>query len=147
MWENPLKKPHTKRQRLAIACLVLGLLYATTYIPQRVITTSPSDVSRIHVFDGQSGYEVSLSERRDIDSIMRNLNDITFQKGKPSFGYMGYSYRVTLYDEDGDELDEFIINSETTLRYHGFFHTAKSGNIDYDTLDKWMAQFKTHYDE
>ncbi len=109
--------------------LVVGLLYATTFIPQRVITTSPSSVSHIHVFDGQSGYEL-------------NLSDVTFQKGKPSIGYMGYSYRVTLYDQDGDELDEFIINSEDTLRYHGFFYAAKSGKIDYNKLDAWMAQVK-----
>ncbi|EPE61193.1 hypothetical protein L479_02402 [Exiguobacterium sp. S17] len=56
---------------------------------------------------------------------------------------MGYSYRVTLYDKDDDELDEFIINSENTLRYHGFFHTTKTGDIDYAKLDEWMEQVKS----
>lgn len=125
-----------------ITGLVIGLLYATTFIPQRVITTSPSSVSRIHVSDGQSGYELNLNDRDDIYAVMNNLNDVTFQKGKPSIGYMGYSYRVTLYDQDGDELDEFIINSEDTLRYHGLFYTAKSGKIDYDAFDDWMAHVK-----
>lgn len=137
-----MKKSYNKRKYILITGLVIGLLYATTFIPQRVITTSPSSVSRIHVFDGQSGYELNLNDRDDIYAVMNNLNDVTFQKGKPSIGYMGYSYRVTLYDQDGDELDEFIINSEDTLRYHGFFYTAKSGNIDYDKLDAWMAQVK-----
>ncbi|MCT4782256.1 MULTISPECIES: hypothetical protein [Exiguobacterium] len=137
-----MKKFHNKRKYMLITGLVIGLLYATTFIPQRVITTSPSSVARIHVFDGQSGYELNLSDRDDIYAVMNNLNDITFQKGKTSFGYMGYSYRVTLYDQDGDELDEFIINSEDTLRYHGFFYTAKSGKIDYDAFDDWMAQVK-----
>ena len=137
-----MKKSYKKRKYLLIVGLVVGLLYATTFIPQRVITTSPSSVSRIHVFDGQSGYELNLNDRDDIYAVMNNLNDVTFQKGKPSIGYMGYSNRVTLYDQDGDELDEFIINSEDTLRYHGFFYTAKSGNIDYDKLDAWMAQVK-----
>jgi len=137
-----LKKSYNKRKYILITGLVIGLLYATTFIPQRVITTSPSSVSRIYVSDGQSGYELNLNDRDDIYAVMNNLNDVTFQKGKPSIGYMGYSYRVTLYDQDGDELDEFIINSEDTLRYHGFFYTAKSGNIDYDKLDAWMAQVK-----
>ncbi|MCT4795307.1 hypothetical protein [Exiguobacterium alkaliphilum] len=138
-----MKKFHNKRKYILITGLVIGLLYATTFIPQRVITTSPSSVSRIHVFDGQSGYELNLNDRDDIYAVMNNLNDVTFQKGKPSIGYMGYSYRVTLYDQDGDELDEFIINSEDTLRYHGFFYTAKSGNIDYDKFDARMTQVKT----
>lgn len=56
---------------------------------------------------------------------------------------MSYSYRVTLYDKDGDELNEFIINSEDMLRYHGFFYTAHSGNIDYDMFDEWMDQVKS----
>ncbi|WP_445001734.1 hypothetical protein [Exiguobacterium alkaliphilum] len=139
-----MKKSYKKRKYLLIVGLVVGLLYATTFIPQRVITTSPSSVSRIHIFDGQSGYELDLIDRDDIYAVMRNLNDVTFQKGKVSFGYMGYAYRVTLYGQDGDELDEFIINSEDTLRYHGFFYTAKSGKIDYDTLDAWMAHVKAH---
>lgn len=138
-----MKKSYNKRKYLLIVGLVIGLLYATTFIPQQVITTSPSSVARIHVLDGQSGYELNLSDPDDIYTVMNNLNDVTFQKGKPSIGYMGYSYRVTLYDQDGDRLDEFIINSEDTLRYHGFFYTAKSGKIDYDKFDAWMAQVKT----
>ncbi|ERG66750.1 hypothetical protein [Exiguobacterium chiriqhucha] len=138
-----MKISHNKCKYFLIIGLVVGLLYATTFIPQRVLTTTPSNVSRIHVFDGQSGYELSISNRHDIYVVMNNLNDITFQKGKPSFGYMGYSYRVTLYDKDGDELDEFIINSEDTLRYNGFFYTAQSGKIDYELLDAWMDQVKS----
>lgn len=142
-----MKKSRNKRKYMLMIGLVVVMLYATTFIPQRVITTSPSSVSNIHVFDGQSGYELNLSDPDDIYAVLNNLNDVTFQKGKPSFGYMGYSYRVTLYDQDGDELDEFIINSEDTLRYHGFFYTAKSGKIDYDKLDAWMDRVKSQSED
>lgn len=142
-----MKKSYQKRKWLILVFTVFGLLYATTYIPQRVITTTPSSVARIHIFDGQSGYELDLSDRDDINAVMQNLNDVTFQKGKVSFGYMGYSYHITLYGKDGDELDDFIINSADTVRYRGFFYTAKSGRIDYDMLDEWMQELKSYRED
>ncbi|SES64845.1 hypothetical protein SAMN05216389_101242 [Oceanobacillus limi] len=128
-----------KRKRInhkiyVLALLLFILAFGSTYIPHQVVTIDPANVSIIKVFDGNSGQEVVISDHTDIGHIITNLNEQTFQKGKPSFGYMGYRFRTTIYDRKGNEVKTFIINSHDRIRYKGFFYTA-DGSIDYDYME------------
>jgi hypothetical protein len=120
---------------IAAIPFVLLLLFALTFIPHKFLNVNPTDVSRITVFDGNTGFETEITDRDSISHIIKNLNAVTTQKGKPSFGYMGYSFRTTIYDEEGKRIKEFIINSDDTIRYRGFFHRAVHHTIDYEYIE------------
>jgi len=71
----------------------------------------------------------------DPEHLILNLNAITFKKGKLSFGYAGYAFRVTIFDNDGKVYKELMINSNETIRYNGFFYTDELGRIDFGYIE------------
>jgi len=72
-----------------------------------------------------------------IEHIIENLNEIKLKRSKPSVGYSGYSFKMTIYLSDGNEADDwnnFIINSDDTIRKDPFFYKVVSEKIDYDYI-------------
>jgi hypothetical protein len=130
-----LLKNKVRRWITLVIALLLVLWFGLTYIPHSVVSIDPGKVSKITVFDGGTGNSIDITNRADIDYIINNLNGVTFQKGKSSFGYMGYSFRTTIYNQKGKAVKELIINASDTIRYKGFFYTAKDRSIDYDYID------------
>lgn len=122
--------------------LVLFLAFALTYIPHSIVNISPSDVSKIHVFDGTTGYELEITDKTYINHIINNLNDVTFQKGKLSFLSMGSSFRTTIYNQKGKEIKRLIINSSDSVKYRGFFRHSIDGLIDYDYIKNLFNKYK-----
>jgi len=114
--------------------LVVVLAYGGTYIPHKVVSIDPADVSKIYIFDGNTGYDFEITDKDDIDHIINNLNEITFQKGKLAFMYMGFSFNTTIYEKKGKVIKELTINSNDTIRYNGFFYTSTDKPIDYDYI-------------
>ncbi|MFS0861197.1 hypothetical protein [Fredinandcohnia sp. 179-A 10B2 NHS] len=120
--------------------LLLALLYTFTYLPHNVIKIEPEEVSKITIFDGSSGYDIEITDKDEINHIITNLNNVIFKKGKISAGYLGYRFNTTIYDEQGEPLQELIINAEDTIRYKGFFYTTHKNTIDYDYIDELFAK-------
>jgi hypothetical protein len=51
---------------------------------------------------------------------------------------MGYNFKVTIYLSDGNEAGDwnnFIINSDDTIRKDPFFYSVTKGNIDYSYIE------------
>ncbi|MHA7966803.1 hypothetical protein ACX93W_22075 [Paenibacillus sp. CAU 1782] len=124
-----------KKQLLWLIPLVLFLLYGLTYIPHRLVNLEPTEVYRIVIFDGSTGREVEITGAQDINHIVQNLNETTFQKGKLSIGYMGTRFRTTLYNDQGKAIKTITINSADRVRYKGFFYTATDQGVDYAYLE------------
>ncbi|MBU8880876.1 hypothetical protein BGM26_18135 [Bacillus sp. FJAT-29790] len=120
--------------------LILLLIFSLTYIPHKVMSVDTSNVSKVAVFDGNTGYDIEITDETDINYIINNLNEVTFQKGKPSVGYMGYSFRTTIFDKKGKTIKELIINSNDTIRYKGFFYTSVDNLIDYDYIEQLVRK-------
>lgn len=120
--------------------LMLILLYTVTYIPHKVVNIDPATVSKITVFDGSTGYSIDITDENKINHIINNLNEITFQKGKSSFGYLGYRFNTSIFDEKGKEIKELIINSKDTIRYKGFFYTSEDQPIDFDYIEELVRE-------
>jgi hypothetical protein len=124
---------------ITIPCVFL-LLFPLTFIPHKLVNIDPSEISKIMVFDGNTGYQVEITDSNEINHIIDNLNEITFKKGKPSFMYSGYSFHTTILDRNGEIIRELTINSPDTVRYNGFFYTSTDHNIDYDYIEKLVRR-------
>lgn len=120
-----------------VLILILGV--AVWYnIPIDLINLDPNEVMEIVVFNGNSGETTHITDEQQIQHIIQNLNDVEVKRSKPSVGYMGYSFKMTIYLSDGNEADgwnNFIINSENTIRKDPFFYSVVSGEIDYDYIE------------
>lgn len=120
--------------------IVLLLLYPFTFLPHKLINIDPSNVSKIYIFDGNTGYDLEIKDASDINHIINNLNEVTFKKEKLAVGYMGYSFSTTIYDHNGKIIKKLIINSDDTIRYKGFFYRTVNHLIDYDYIERLVRK-------
>lgn len=111
-------------------------------VPTFIINISPSKVSEIKIFDGNTGKAIIITDTTDIEHIINNLNEISVKKERISFGVMGYSFRTTIYKTNGSVYKEFIINSSNTIRKDPFFYRDISGSIDYDYIQNLIDKDK-----
>ena len=119
-----------------LICLIGVIVWYNT--PLGFTDLAPDEVMEIVVFNGNSGETTHITDEQQIQHIIQNLNDVEVKRSKPSVGYMGYSFKMTIYLSDGNEADgwnNFIINSENTIRKDPFFYSVVSGEIDYDYIE------------
>lgn len=119
-----------------LICLIGVIVWYNT--PLGLTDLAPDEVVEIVVFNGNSGETTYVTDEQQIRHIIQNLNDVEVKRSKPSVGYMGYSFKMTIYLSDGNEADgwnNFIINSENTIRKDPFFYSVVSGEIDYDYIE------------
>lgn len=129
-----------KKAKTVIAVLaVLAAGFLLWYnLPIKLLDLEPQNVMEITVFNGNTGKLTHITDEEEIENIIENLNDVKIKRYKPSVGYSGYSFKMTIYLTDGNEADgwnNFIINSEDTIRKDPFFYRVTEGNIDYEYIE------------
>lgn len=105
--------------------------------PIDLMSLDHNKVLEIVVFNGNTGNTTHIVDKEQIQHIIENLNDVELKRSKPSVGYSGYSFKTTIYLIDGNEANgwnNFIINSDDTIRKDPFFYTVNKGKIDYDYI-------------
>ncbi len=106
-------------------------------VPIDLMSLEHNEVLEIVVFNGNTGNTTHITDKEQIQHIIENLNDVELKRSKPSVGYSGFSFKTTIYLLDGNEADDwnnFIINSDDTIRKDPFFYTVNKGKIDYDYI-------------
>lgn len=130
-----------KKITILLSGVVLLLIGAVVWfhIPLDLMDLEPNEVMEIVIFNGNSGNTTHITDKEQLQHIIENLNGIEVKRSKPSAGIMGYSFKVTIYLADGNEAGDwnnFIINSEDTIRKDPFFYSVTKGSIDYSYLEK-----------
>lgn len=82
------------------------------------------EISTITVRDGSTGQIFTITEESDIAHIITTIQAAEFKKEKISLFYAGTLYTIHFYDEEGAEIESFIINSDETIRKDPFFYRA-----------------------
>lgn len=121
-----------KRTGKIIACLlafviVCGGVSAILYMTPKTFLkgVSPSEVSRIGVFDGTNGRGFSVKESEDIERIVTAVQSVKMKRNGISTGYSGFALRLAFVDENGNIIDNFILNSDTVIRDDPFFYEGE----------------------
>ncbi|MEA3423975.1 MAG: hypothetical protein U9Q80_09305 [Bacillota bacterium] len=132
-----MKNIKLKHLTSIIFVIIIGsLIWWNT--PCSITNIAPSEVSEIGIFNGNTGKSISITDATDIEHIIKNLNTIFLKREKISLGYMGYTYKTTIYKINGDVYKEFIINSNDFIRKDPFFYRVSSGIIDYEFINEIM---------
>ncbi len=121
----------------SVAILLTGIIVWFN-IPLDLMDLAPDEVAKIVVFNGNTGNTTHITDQEQIQHIIENLNDVEVKRSKPSVGYSGYSFKVTIYLSDGNEAGDwnnFIINSDDRIRKDPFFYSVTKGSIDYSYLE------------
>lgn len=121
----------------AVIIFLIGI--AVWYsVPIHLMNLDYNEVKEIAVFNGNSGNTTHITDKGQIQYIVDNLNDVEVKRSKLSIGYIGYSFKLTIYLSDGSEADgwnNFIINSGDTIRKDPFFYSVIKGKIDYSYIE------------
>ncbi len=130
-----MKKKAAIFASIAVIVLVIFAIWFNTTID--LMNLDSNEISEIVVFNGNTGKATRITDESQIENIINNLNDIKLKRWQPSVGYMGYSFKMTIYLSDGKKAggwNDFIINSSDTIRKDPFFYTVIEGSIDYDYI-------------
>jgi hypothetical protein len=129
---------HSKRKFLigTVIVVCITIIYTSTYIPHKIISIRPDKISSIHIFNGTNGQEITLTNEKDIEHIINNLNSVTFNKENFSFFHMGYLYRLTIFKNNGNIYKKLIIQGSGKIRYNGFFYKDRANSIDKSYISK-----------
>ena len=124
---------------LSVVIILLMGIVVWFNIPLDLMDLDPNEVMEIVVFNGNSGNATHITDKEQIQHIVENLNGVEVKRSKLSLGYMGYSFKVTIYLSDGNRQAIgiiFIINSDDTIRKDPpFFYSVTKGNIDYSYIE------------
>ena len=129
-------------KKVKIVIAVLAVLAAGVLLwynmPIKLMDLKPEKVMEITVFNGNTGNVTHITDKEEIENMINDLNDVKLKRDKLSTGYTGFSFKITIYLTDGNEADgwnNFIINSEDTIRKDPFFYRVTEGNIDYEYIE------------
>lgn len=129
------------KKKLLIILSIISIVVISGVIwyisPLDLIQLNPEDVLEISIFDGNTGTSLHITEKEDITYIINNLNVVKLKRKKVSTGYTGYSFKTTIYLNNGEEANgwnNFIINSKDTIRKDPFFYNVVEGSIDYQYI-------------
>lgn len=123
---------------LSAAVILLTGIAVWYNAPIDLMDADSGEVMEIVVFNGNSGNATHITDKEHIRHMIDNLNDIEIKRSKPSAEYAGYGFKVTIYLSDGNEAGDwnnFMINSEDTIRKDPFFYSVTKGTIDYDYIE------------
>ena len=130
------------KKKIIILLSAMAILFAGIAIwyntPIDLMDLDHNEVMEIVVFNGNSGNTTHIKDKEQIQHIIANLNDVEVKRAKLSVGYSGYSFKVTIYLSDGNEADDwnnFIINSDDSIRKDPFFYFVTKGKIDYNYIE------------
>lgn len=121
---------------LFIFILILIGLYSInnkTKSKGNLVDILPNKVSVIKIFNGSNGKEINVSEKEDIEKIIKNLNQINFEKDRKA-DIDGFSFSIKIYDLEGNENKALTINSTDTIVYDDYFYIDKNNSINYDFI-------------
>lgn len=116
---------------LGVALVVMVVFFVWWNVPSSLTNISPSEVSKIEFFDGGTGNSITVADAAEIKHIINNLNAVSVKKRKVSLGYLGYSFKTTIYRTNGAVYKTFMINSNDSIRKDPFFYHDSSESIDY----------------
>ena len=123
---------HMKKKAKTIILVVLLVIAVVYFFPQKV---NIGEASKIKLRDGSNGNEVVITEPEDIAYITDNINKLSFIRTTLTAGTGGWSYWLTWYDADGNEVESLVLCADRSISGDTFFYWSINGEFDSEFLD------------
>lgn len=135
-----------RKSNTTIPLIIMLLLSAAVWyrMPIDLMELDPNEVTEIVVFDGNTGKAAHITDAEPIQRLIGNWNEVEVRRTKPSVGYTGYRFQVTIYLSDGEEAGDwnnFILNSADTIQKDPFFYSVTEGTVDFPYLETIVAAY------
>ncbi len=88
---------------------------------------NPTEIASIEVFNGSDGNRFVLSDKDDINALTEYISAVSMKRHSISTG-LGTTYNLRFLNEQGKELDSFIIMNKNFIR-QGFIFYKCNGEL------------------
>ncbi len=133
-----------KKKRIALVILFtvvvlmsIGLLWHSSSVD--MLDVEEKEVATIKIQNGNTGKILRVTEKEDISYLIEKWNDTKIKPQNIYLGNTGYSLKITILDEEGNELggmNNFYINTDEVMRKGLFFYDLESGNFTKDYIEE-----------
>lgn len=124
-----------------ISTVVIGLVWYSSFIS--MLNLDVEKVATIKVQNGNTGVVLEINNKDDIYYLIEQWNNTELSRQKISLGYTGYSFHITILDDNGKKLrgmNDFYINSDEVFRKDPFFYEIHSGNLNYGYIQELFEE-------
>lgn len=97
--------------------------------------TEPREIAYITVFDGGNGEQYIIDDEESVLHIAEQTASARLKRAGISLGRMGYRFRLTFYDQNGNIAESIILNSSETARKDPFFYYDASESLCVDYIE------------
>lgn len=112
-------------------CIIIAVCFMTN--PKRItLNVDVEKVAKIELQSGSSGKEIEITDEDVILRITDHINKLEFQKKGSTAGHGGWSYWLTWYDAEGNEMESFTTVGENRIAKDDYFYQSVNGNLDED---------------
>ncbi len=120
-------------KKIICALVTVILLISLVSCAKREVQFEIGTASKIKIFSGSTGQSVEITDSEIIKTITDDINSHTFTKDKSSKNWEGFSYYITWYAPDGEQMEEVIVMTESRISYDDYFYDKEECNCEIDT--------------
>lgn len=122
-----------KKRAIKIVTVCAIILFCILWIfGEKTFSLKLDEVSKIEIFNGNTGHSIIIQDKDEIEKIVNNLNEVSMRWKEISFLKLGYSLRFSVYNEQGKKMKSFIINGEDYVRKTFFSYKVIKGKLNYE---------------
>jgi len=109
---------------IGMAAIAIIIVFIVAWMAPRNFLegVKAENVAMISVRDGSNGNNVEITIQEDIIFIVGKIQSQSFKKDGVSMFHMGTLYTMRFFDSDNRLVEEFILNSDDTIRKDPFFY-------------------------
>ncbi len=118
-------------KKLIIFCLTLALFTISLVgCAKREIQFEIGTASKVKIFSGSTGRSAEITDAEVIKTITDDINSHKFTKDKSSKNWEGFSYYITWYDADGEQMEEVVLMNGSRISYNDYFYDKEECNCE-----------------
>lgn len=126
---------------LGIVTILIVIVFISIHfvIPKKIIQVD-GDIDKITIFKGNTGELITITDENEINNVIDVFSEVEFLEKGFTLWSLGYGLDIVYYDDSGKKLKRFIVNSEDTIKYRGFFYQPQNGVINYEYLSNLTSK-------
>ncbi len=122
-------------KKIIFALIAVFLLISIVSCAKQEIQFEIGTASKVKIFSGSTGKSVEITDAAVIKTITDDINSHKFIKDKSSKNWEGFSYYITWYDANGEQMEEVIVMNGSRISYNDYFYDKEECkcviNIEY----------------
>ena len=118
-----------------VICLVMVFGFMTN--PKKI-----ENVDKIHLKSPGDYNSMEITDEKVIEYIVDGINDLTLVPIFPSLPSGGWSYNITMYDANGNEIETLLLLGDNKIKGDYFISMSINGTFDTEYYDTLLAENK-----